>query len=345
MVLIYDSELGGHHLEYIHHYWIGIAKSHPDEQYTIAVPQTEWERFHKLCEWPYVKNISLRLLTDEELSYKPKMPIFKRSEKESTIIGRLVREIDNVDRIIMSNLAAALPLLPLFIPKYIKVTGIIYSIECYAHNRGLRKFKEQFRLLQMAKDPRLDRVMLLNSKRAADYYNQLFKTNHFRYLVDPIPQIDNSQLTDKRKEHCIPKEDILFLHFGVMARRKGTIELLKAIKLLDDSIHRTFIFAGLVTKEIESEFNSHIRSLETKKNTMIIVRNEFLDFKDLADECYTSDCIIAPYLETECSSGVIGWGAALGKPIIGSEDGLLGELIRDYNLGYTTTITPPLFMC
>lgn len=341
MILIFDSELGGHHLEYIHHYWMGIVQEHPVEQYIIAIPQKEWERLNHLFRWPQADNIKLRLLSDEELAYKSKMPTFKRSEKESVIIGRLCRELKHVDKIILSNLAASMPLLPLYIPKTVRVTGIIYSIDYYANNHGLKKLREQLLLYLMAKDPRFDNVLLLNSKKAVEYYNKHLKTNHFKLLVDPIPQIDHSVLSDKRQEYGIPKSDIVFLHFGVMARRKGTIELLKAINLLSCYDGQTFIFAGIVTMEIESEFNELIRKIELKGIHIIVVRG-FLEFNDLINLCYTSDCIVAPYLETECSSGVIGYGAALRKPIIGSDDGLLGELIRDNKLGKTVKITPPI---
>lgn len=39
------------------------------------------------------------------------------------------------------------------------------------------------------------------------------------------------------------------------------------------------------------------------------------------------------YRNTQQSSGSVGYAAYLGKPVIGPAKGLLGQLIRDYNLG------------
>lgn len=337
MILIFDSELGGHHLEYIHHYWMGIADGITNEQYTIAVPKREWDKMHHILYWPKTENITLRLLTDEELVYIPKSPIFKRSEKESVLIGRLVRELKSVERIILSNLAVALPLLTLFIPKNIRVTGIIYTIDYYAHNSGLRKMRERLFLNILANNKRFDKVLLLNSKKAVEYYNNKYKTTHFKYLVDPVPEIGSYTIRNLRKQYGIKDSSIIFLHFGVMSHRKGTIELLRAILNLDNKRNRTFIFAGQITQQIRDEF-FQLKDKITAKGIEIIVIDRLLEFDELMSLCNTADCIIAPYLETGCSSGVIGYGAIFGKPIIGNSNGLLGELIRDNNLGYTTEI-------
>lgn len=50
-----------------------------------------------------------------------------------------------------------------------------------------------------------------------------------------------------------------------------------------------------------------------------------------------TDYVLVPYKNVEQSSGIIGYAAQYNKPVIGPSEGLLGELIREYRLGYTIT--------
>ena len=94
MVLIFDTELGGHHLEYIHHLWMGIAStaSSNDEEYVFAVPEKDWMKSSVLLDWPECKKITLRLLSEDELSIKSSFPIFKRAVRECKILQNIVNK-------------------------------------------------------------------------------------------------------------------------------------------------------------------------------------------------------------------------------------------------------------
>ena len=338
MTLIFDSELGGHHLEYIHHLWCAIATSGSDETYLIAVPGEQWERKRPLKKWPASPNITLRLMTESDMAFHSRIPFQKRARKEAAMVKRLLKENPAVDRVIMLNLAPSLPFLPFSIPKEVKVSGIIFSLDYYAHFTGIRKMKERLNLRLMAKHPCFGNVLLLNAPKAVEYYNARYRTDHFSLLVDPVPEVDFRRVRDIREQLGIEKSATVFLHFGAMQERKGTLIILKSLLDIEPGADRAFVFAGKVSEEIRAEFYQLVRTV-LERGHKVLVKDEFLDFDVLHNLCFISDCLIAPYLDTSCSSGVIGYGAVFGKPVIGSKDGLLGELIELNQLGVTIPVT------
>jgi len=119
-----------------------------------------------------------------------------------------------------------------------------------------------------------------------------------------------------------------------MGSRKGTIEILKAIKLLpnEDLSNKCFIFAGKIFDDIKVEF---YKLLEVQKQRVqILCFDKFCEFSFFGSLCISSDYILLPYKATAQSSGVIGYGAQFNVPVVVPDEKLLGKLVRRYNLGY-----------
>lgn len=337
MIVIFDTELKGHHLEYVHHLWTFIAENNLASEYYFVLPESEWRTLSPLKNWLNSDKINLRLLKDSELQIHYRLPIFKRCRKESTLISNIIKEIGNVSEVVFINLPVVMPVLPFIIGNHIKISGIVYTIDLYANYRGFRGIKERLVLRLYAKNKKFKNVFLLNSAKSVEIYNKKYKTDSFKHLVDPVPLVDFTNLKDLHLKYGLNNENNVFLHFGAMQKRKGTLILLDAIKLINDKSKNAFIFAGKISKDIKEEFYIKVNRLK-EEGYKIFIHDEFVDFNDLYNLCYTCDCILAPYLDTACSSGVIGYGAVFNKPIIGSSNGLLGELIKDNDLGQTIDI-------
>jgi hypothetical protein len=125
----------------------------------------------------------------------------------------------------------------------------------------------------------------------------------------------------------------VYLHFGGLSARKGTLEILRAIGLLPVEAlqQKVFIFAGKVTDEMRAEFYALVRQQSARAK--ILVFDEFCSYEFLNNLCYIADWILIPYTNPNQSSGVIGYAGYFHKPVIGPRQGLLGQLIRDYHLG------------
>jgi hypothetical protein len=58
------------------------------------------------------------------------------------------------------------------------------------------------------------------------------------------------------------------------------------------------------------------------------ISNELM--RNLFDQCF---CVLLHYKMPEASSGIYGHAVAAGKRIIGNAQGLLGEILNNYELG------------
>lgn len=281
------------------------------------------------------------MLDDDECERMSQGNMVSRCLKLSRLIKRVAIQ-ENVDRILLISLADVIPFLPLMLPNRIKLSGIIYKIYLRAPKTGIRGVIDRFRYTVMAHNGSVDKVFILNDPRSAGALNKIYKTNRFTALADPVPAPDMEKVKNLRSELDVPASSVIFLHFGAMDTRKGTLEILKAINLLPSEklYGKCFIFAGRVSNDIKEQFYTLVDDAK-EKGAQIIVKDEFCSYELLFSLCYTSDCILIPYLLTDLSSGALGYAALFGKPVIGPKTGLIGELIEDNKLGIPIdTITP-----
>ena len=333
-VLIYDDILSGHHQEYLTHLYNGANSiKSKDVSFIFVVPQTI-KQTDNILNRNFNNNISIDYLSSEEI-IKTESKWYLISSLNKSIILRKYIKKHNVDEVFLVTLCHPMPLLPLFMPHGVKVSGIIYRIYFYEYNklRFIRKIKDYIENLVIAKSDVIDTPYVLNDNSATCYYNHFFKTNKFRKLVDPILPLSTEPQNLKNELSILPCENT-FLHFGYMTKRKGTIKILDALLLCKNYKNKVFIFAGIVGDDIKSEFYSKISEL-INKGVKIIIFDEFCSYEKLCNLCYTADCIIIPYSNISYSSGVIGYASLFNKTIIGPKFGLPGKLISRNKIGIT----------
>lgn len=330
--IVFSDIILGHYLEYVHHIYMG-ALEHKDEEFILVIPEQFLEHKSKY-EWPKADNISFEYLSAGECQYcLPPSPL-KAAWRKSKLIRTKCKKY-KADRVILTNLSAAIPFLPFFLPNGVKAQGVQYRIYRYGNQKGIRLFLEKVRYQIMARHSQIASVMILNDQESADYFNKVYRTHKFKFLPDPVPEVDKSLLKDLREELGIPKENKVFLLFGALSSRKGVFEVLEALQLLDEeTAHRTTtVFAGMIHKSIKERFFSFVNRIDN--GVQVIVFDRFCSYEELYNLCHTTDVILAPYFNPDMSSGVIGYAAKFNKTVIGTGAGLLGNLISKNNLGIT----------
>ncbi len=332
--LIFDSDVGGHHLEYCHHLYT-LAASCPND-YFIFLYSPEMQDLMIQYEWIKSQNIKFYYLSDCDLKKCKDERLLRAAWNKSKIIRKYVKQ-KSIDKVWLIMLMQLMPFLPFFLPKRIKITGIIYRLYFYESSKmsAVRLFLEKVRYWILAKNSKIEKAFILNDVEMVNVLNNRYNTSHFYYLPDPIPKIDRSKLKDIKEEIGISQKTIMYLHFGGLTKRKGTLEILKAIQLLDvrDLKDKAFVFAGKLYPDISEEFYGLLADIKHK--VKIIVYDEFCSPEHLNSLCYSCDVILIPYTNTNQSSGVIGYAAYFGKPVVGPKGGLLGHLIESYNMGVT----------
>lgn len=204
-----------------------------------------------------------------------------------------------------------------------------------------RRLLEFIRYQVAVKSKCIERMLILNDPYSVNRLNKIYSTNKFQILVDPVPNVDFSKLKNLREELHIPANDKIYVHFGGLARRKGTLDILEAIAISTkkDMQSRTFIFAGKIYDEIKVDFQTLLT--KARKNANILVFDRFCSYEYLYDLCFTADIILTPYHLTNLSSGLLGYASLFHKPVIGPSGGLIGQLIKNYGLGTTINQISP----
>ena len=338
--LLFETNLKGHRMEYIHHLYLGMME-HQEHNYVIVVPQ-EFEQRKEMYEWPVVNNIRVVFLPKKSESKDVDDSSLLRESWRKTKLLRYYVKKEKADGVFLISLMEFIPFLPILIPKRVRVSGIIYKIYLYRWKNSSWKSRmgDVFKYLVLSGRNCINAALILNDAPAARRYNSLYHTDKFHFITDPYNAIDYSP-KNVRAELGVSDDDKVFLHFGGLNRRKGTLEILKSLSLMDEKQKNlaVFIFAGKIYQPIYDEFY-HLLN-EVKDSTNIIVLDKFVDNEQLADLIFSSDFILAPYSGTIQSSGVLGHAAYWGKPVIGPSQGLVGKLIKRHNLGVTLPeITP-----
>lgn len=328
-ILIFESKVHelGHHMEYMHHLYMRALRE-KNTEFIFAVPK-QFAKFINSLSLPNASNISIRILSEQDIS-------FHNSSRLKSIwlgakkVGELLKET-HADMLILIALEKYMPFLPLFIPLKTRILGIVYIIYVYEWFRSsfIKKCYKLFCNFLYAKMPCFKKIFLLNDAIAVVYLNKMWHSTHYAFLPDPYS--GDFQLADAAN----PSSKLTFFHFGRLHERKGTIEILKAMKMLPSDKLKEFrlILAGNVNDKIRKEFFQLVDEL--KGDLELKIHDDFVSYEVLEEYCAVTDYILIPYKNTDQSSGVITYAAKYSIPVIGPAQGLLGKLIRRHHLGIT----------
>lgn len=334
--LIFEPDISGHKLEYIHHLF-EKAKIEIENQYVFVINEN------------YIHNTTLDWSGNTGNIKFDLLPIGLNDVRGFTFC-RLLKEkvvFHGTDNIFLISLMRSLPFLPLFfLNTKVRISGIIYLIYLYRWKKASLyvKFMDVLKFLIFSRIPLFDKIFILNDKVSPVVLNKLYSTHKFIYLPDPFFPLKEME---KSISECvkIPDGVIVYLHFGALSRRKGTLNILKAVELLpmEDRKKYCFVFAGRISESIRGEFDELLVKLKVSTNFIII--DKFCDYQLLGYLCKVSDYILMPYKETAQSSGVIGYAAQFLCPVIAPSEGLIGKLVRRYKMGFCIKGLNPYNLC
>lgn len=331
-LLVFSHSAGGHHPEYLHHLYHGVVKEGKIEA-IFVVPRCFQEK-KGLFPWEACDRISFDYVPDEALSWGDGK-WYKRNYRFAMVMQKYVK-IHHPDEVFMLDPMICMPYLAFMVHRGTKVSGILYEIYQYRWH-SLSYFRKIAALLWhwlLGRRKCFKNIFLLNDAETAQRDNQIYHTEHFRYLPDPYIPLPKPK-EDFRQKYAISPTRKTFLHFGSMGRKKGTLEILESISCLsrDEQEKYCFVFAGCIQPVIHDEFYQRINDLKFSSSIQIFVFDQFCSYEFLAGWCAACDAILVPYLEAYNSSGCIGYAAQFNKPVIGPEYGLLGKLIKEYQFG------------
>lgn len=327
--IIFDYELDGHNLEYLHHIYMGAIEESSNDFFFLL--PSEFNEIKNLFEWPSTNNVFFNFFDNNKITKKS--PIIT-AWNCSRLLNNVSKEI-KADEILLIWMMSVVPFIGLFINKNIKVSGIIYRIYLYSWKYSSLKTKilNVIKYCFIIKTSCISKVFVLNDASAVSTLNKIWKTNKFKYLADPYVPFDSKDIRDLRNELGVVNEKKIILHMGAMSTNKGTIDVLNMIENSPKDVldNYCFIFAGKIYPDIKNVFYDKVNSLE--KKVQIIVKDKFLPYDYMGSLVYTCDKVLLPYKRVDMSSGSIAYAAQFNKSVYVPRKGLLGKLVRRYSIG------------
>lgn len=339
-IMIFDNSLDGHHMEYLHHIYMAACEKFANMLFFFVVPQ-EFEEKKSVFEWPECEWVKIVFMEKEDVCLCERGGYFSKAWNYSKILKKYA-DAYNINELFLITLIYPFPFLQLFLRSKVNVSGIIYRIYLYEWHKltFLKKCKDAFETFVMAHSKCVKSILVLNDNSAKCYFNKLFRVGKFDFVVDPILPLSYTP-KNIREELGLSNADKVYLHFGAMNERKGTMLILEALDLLKENElkGKCFVFAGKIGNDIKKYFYEKKASLEGK--VKILVYDRFCTYEFLNDLCASCDVILIPYKNTSYSSGIIGHAALLKKRVIAPYEGILGKLVKRNKLGVVSNISTP----
>ncbi len=330
MILVFNTSLRGHYLEYFHHIYCG-ALQRSDKEFTFVYPEEDSILLNQM-EWTSASNVTMKPVKGLSMEGG----IMKKAYVYSKILGREVKAT-RAKEVVLTDLIQYFPFLPFFVHKT-SVKGIRYSIYLYTWKKdGFKKRCEDvIKCLIIKYTKVISKVLILADNSAAVYLNKKYNTTKFAYICDPVVRINKDMVRDLHQELELPQDKTIVLHAGDLSYRKGTVALLKGLVSCEKSVldKYYFLFAGRVSPNIKNSFDFLFEQLQAKTKDVKLISG-FISFDYLGSLIHTSDLLFLTYLQTEQSSGFIGHAADFGKSVVVVNTGLLKKIVRKYQLGYT----------
>ena len=331
--MIFADKSTGHHLEYIE-LLLKLSIEDKDNVYAFQIPfsfKKKLENSFRLCD---INSFEIIFFSDFLELDSSRWNYLSRSFRVCRFIKRHLFE-HNIDHLVVLSLMNLLPLLPFFFRRDISISGFVYLIYLFRWKKSNWKLRvlDVTKFIILTKSRVVKDIFLVNGSGTDQYLNKLYGTVKFSFLPDPLKYIPLENLNSIDTLLKSNNNQLVISHFGYLSQRKGTIEFLEAIRMLESSSinNYRFILAGEVDEMIFAEFHQLLNVLNGYVD--ITYFSGFVDDSIIGSICMSSDYIMIPYTNVEQSSGMLGYGAQFKVPVIGPKKGLLGKLIRRYELG------------
>jgi glycosyltransferase involved in cell wall biosynthesis len=194
----------------------------------------------------------------------------------------------------------------------------------WSPNRWLKQIGFQ----RLMRQQWLRQLLLVDEYLAADLQRQLPGTPVF-FLPDPCPAGFYGDPHVARRQLGVPEGKQVFLFYGGGYRRKGLHLAVQALRRLPADSPAFLLCAG--QQNPTGETAQGLEELVRQNRARLINRYVTAEEEKL---CFLAgDVVLLPYLNHFGTSGVLSRAMAAGKPVIVSDEQLLGRLTREQGLG------------
>jgi glycosyltransferase involved in cell wall biosynthesis len=362
--MLFDLSLYGHHpayLKHLIHFWGKLYLSeHLNGQLDIVISSQFCQQHHEVVEaaayYPDSKINFVPISADQEGQLKSRKSVTSRTWRafqEWNLCCHFASQLQSSHCLLLYFDTC---LLPLVLSRQLPcpMSGIYFRPSFHYANfsghlvssRGRwQAWREQQLLRQAFKKQQLQTLFCLDPL-AVDVLQHWSETTKVLALADPVQQhqVTAAQVdTLKQRLQLDPQRRVLLL-FGALNGRKGIYELLTAMALLPENIaaQLCLLLVGHANPQEQMRISSEVANLQQKSAAQIIYCPGFLPESEVPVLFEVADIVLAPYQQHVGMSGILLQAAAAGKPVLSTNYGLMGELVRRYRLGRTVESRTPV---
>ena len=197
------------------------------------------------------------------------------------------------------------------------------------------RLRKTFQIRWMARNPQLEKIFILNDAKIAQHFSGIGASTAGRFdaIPDPIPLYLSCVPVASSPEQKDERINMLFI--GSINRRKGLIETFDALSLLPAELKPRVVLriVGRFSSEaLRVDAIGRIRALRAE-GFMIELDEGWVSDEQFKQEVCDCSLVLAPYVGFHGSSGVIGHAAFFRKPLLATSGGLIGEIVRESEIG------------
>lgn len=212
---------------------------------------------------------------------------------------------------------------------------LLFGKYAYRH-RGLRnQLKQQLALAVLARGPwkRIHHIVPHAVATMKSFGNGLAAKACL--LPDPVELAPIMSREASRQILNVPKAGRYIALVGLVDRRKGAIELLKAFSkaLPRLNVDDRLLLAGKASEEVRQSLHGEYASLI--QNGRVISIDRHLTTEELWASCKAANLIATPYPTHRYSASIVIRAAASGVPVLANSIGWMHDVIHRFSLGTT----------
>ena len=361
-LMLFDLSIFGHHAAYIKYlvqYWgdrqledridVVVSPMFVEKHSDVVALVTEYDR----------QNIQIvPISTTEDVALKSRNSKLKRTWRnfqEWQLLCRYAKALDASECLIMYLDTCQIPL-ALGFKSPCKLSGIYFKptfhysdFSGYIASRKsfLQQYREKTVMAQMLKHPQLKTIFYLDPFviKHLDRWNSHVEAVH---LPDPV-QVDRHvsdiiQPDILKTKLGIDAHRQIFLLFGSFeAERKGVYQVLEAISQLPSNLNAQIclLIVGNADLSEQAAIQSRIERVQQSHPVQILTQFEYISEDTVQAYFQLADVVLAPYQRHIGMSGILLLAAAAQKPVLSSNYGLMGEMVKRYQLGLGVDSTVP----
>ncbi|MGO9586019.1 MAG: glycosyltransferase [Limisphaerales bacterium] len=202
-------------------------------------------------------------------------------------------------------------------PRFLAAPG--WSPNCWLKRIGFRRLMRQ----------RWLRQLLFVDEYLAHDLQALFPAAPIFFLPDPCPPGYDGDPITARNKLAIPHDRKVFLFYGTGARRKGLHLAVEAMLQMPPESPAFLLCAG----QQNPSGKTAARFAQLVRQNRARLLDRYLAVEEEKTCFAASDVVLLPYLNHFGTSGVLSRAMSAGKPVIVSDEQLLGRLTLEQGLG------------